>query len=410
MKKPQFALVAGYLLLVSIIGIIPAQAQNTWIAYLYNDFDRQLVRVTQNGGQNTFQLTIPEEAYVSGWDMSFSDDGGLAGYCSSIFLEGSLFSQTTFIVHDINANADRFQLDLGQTVGCATFNESFSPAGNLVAVSTVNFFADSPPADANIPFWQLRLIDTATGNIAYQLSPASPSVTTTDLTANGPLMAEVRYFDDDEIIFTETLWNTFDTTEIRAYRWNYVTDTLERIPYWGNEGVDYLTTTDELVWTTNDPSRPAGNPGVGTAGNNVVQISDSTGEARTIFTSSEFVILHTVFINNGTQLAILLLPSFDPNNVSAEITLSWMALNRDGTITPLQEGITSGDVVSAPDGYAFFEVAYSGADFADANLSLTYYRAGQRSVLWESNQDGWQLVWASPVATGADLQPFPSIQ
>lgn len=409
MKKPQLVFSVGCLLLLMGLSIFSVQAQETWFAYLYNDFERTLLRVDQNGNQTTFALNIPEEAYVSGWDMTFSHDGSLVGYCESVFSGDSAFSQTRFTVHDLNAGAPRFQVDLGQTIGCASTQESFSPDGSLVAVSTVNFFADNPPPDPNIPFWQLRLLDTNTGAIVHELNSFSDIVPTTNLTADAPVMTEVRYFDDDEVIFAELRWDIFSGVESQAYRWNYLNNTLSPIIGYGNDGADSLDGIGELVWTALDDSRPAGDMGAGFAGNNVVQISDVNGEGRTIFSTSDFVILDTVFINNGRQVAMLMLPPFDPNNLDAELTLTWLALNRDGTVTTLQEGVSTGEIAPAPNGYAIFDVVYSGADFSQADLSLTYYQDSNSTILWQSNQDGWQLVWATPTTTASDLTSFPTL-
>lgn len=409
MRKPQCVLLVGCLVMLMSLTLPPVQAQDTWFTYLYNDFDRELLRVDQNGAQTSYTLNIPEEAYVSGWDMSFSADGSLIGYCESVFSGNSAFSQTTFTVHDLSASATRFQIDLGQTIGCATAEQSFNPTGTLVAVSTVNFFAENPPADSNIPFWQLRLIDTTTGGVVHELSPFSDIMATTQITTDAPVMTEVRYFDDDEVIFAELRWDMFGGVDVQAYRWNYLNNTLESVIGWGNDGAEYLSETGELIWATNDPARPAGDMGTGVVGNNVVQISDAGGEARTLFTTSEFIILDTAFINNGRQIAMLMLPPFDPNNLDGELTLSWFALNRDGTVTSLQDGVTNGEIAPASDGYVLLDVVYSGADFSTADLSLTYYQNGNSTTLWQSNQDGWQMVWASPIVASTDLTAFPSI-
>jgi len=409
MKQSRFLLIGFSLCLVLLTTLLPASAQDAWFAYLYNDFDRELVRVDLNGNQQVYNIGVAEEVYVSGWDMAFTSDGRLATYCSSIYTTNLGGAPTTLHVRDVVAQNDIMQFNLGDTFGCQTFEESFSPNGDLVAVGVVNYFPEEQPADTTVPMWQLLVVDVATGTIVHELNPDLPLVTSAGITIGTPLMPEVRRFTDEALIFAEVLWSASGATDTRTYRWDYGTDTLDLIENWGQAGLNYLDPTGELAWTAHNPDLPAGNTGGPVPANNVIQISENGGEARTIFTSPAFVILDTQFINNGQQLAVLTMPSFDPNNDAQNFTLAWIALNRDGTLAGLHDNLTSGDIEPAPNGYVLYEVAYSGTDFGDVSLSLTYFQNGQQSTLWQSNADGWQLVWASPTETQADLAPFPSI-
>ena len=82
----------------------------------------------------------------------------------------------------------------------------------------------------------------------------------------------------------------------------------------------------------------------------------------------------------------------------------WIALNRGGAVTQLTSGDPILDLVDAPGGYITLT--------ANSNMhTLSHHVLGNETdnTLWQSEFDGWQIVWSSQYPAPMDLAPFVSI-
>ena len=139
---------------------------------------------------------------------------------------------------------------------------------------------------------------------------------------------------------------------------------------------------------------------------NVVKISDKSGQERVIFHSPDTLLGTLRFIDGGSQLVILLHKPVDPN-IPFENT--WVALDRQGNVSELQVDGEFSDIFDAPGGYALFsrdmEAATGRSTFS---LERHFLTDQELSILWNSDDGGWELVWASPALLGSNLIPFPA--
>src|SRR5436190_23972109 len=97
---------------------MPAAAQDGWYVYLHNPMDQSLLRVSQDGTQETFSLGLDANSYVSSWDMSFAHTRAQAAFCTVTYGEGSTTGSTKLVVRDIVGQTNVLEQDLGQSIGC----------------------------------------------------------------------------------------------------------------------------------------------------------------------------------------------------------------------------------------------------------------------------------------------------
>lgn len=172
--------------------------------------------------------------------------------------------------------------------------------------------------------------------------------------------------------------------------------------------MDTLEATGEAAWVAINPDLPAGNPGGPMGAYNAVMLADESGQERMIYHSPEWIIADVTFINNGRQLAISLLESFDVDNPSVQRS-RWIALDRAGNVTELGTFESFSEVAAAPDGYYILWSQMSD-DLNRLTMTLEYHTNGQATELWsiegENRGITWDLAWATPTETAGDLQPF----
>jgi hypothetical protein len=73
---------------------------------------------------------------------------------------------------------------------------------------------------------------------------------------------------------------------------------------------------------------------------------------------------------------------------------------------------TKSSLVNAPGGYAIFQHRIDNAtgDTVDSLSYHNFYTGDDMAVIWSAEEDGWEVVWASPAPLGNNLTPFQTIQ
>lgn len=400
---------AFILMTMLVLAVLPALAQNTWYAFVFNGLSGQLVRVDAAGGQMTFDLAMPENAFVSGSMIALSPDGSRVAYCPNTPGSESAQGTSTLIVRDLEANNNVLEVDLGASVGCQVSDDSLNEDGSQVAVSLVRYFPGDVSADTSSPVWHLYVYDINSGQVVHELSADSPASTEAGVVADAALLPEVRSFANNQIIFAEVPWAIGGAPEWRAFIWDLSGGTLQldNSGFWGKSGLSTLP-NGEIVWVDTDPNRPSSDPGGPIPAFNVIRMADSGGEARTIYHNGERILIDTAFINGGAQLGVVLLTPFDIDNPALQAT-EWAALGRDGSLTPLGEGAAYVRLVDAPGGYAAFQLQVDEAN-SQQSVVLDYVANGSTTRLWEASDMGWEMVGATPVSAGEDFAPFPAVE
>lgn len=401
------------LCLLLIIGSTSAQ-ESIWSVYLYNNSDKTLLRINANGTQSTIPLNLSSDIYISTWEMAFSPDGNTLAFCTSDWTQATEAGvPSAFTIMDLTSGSTLHQIELGNTQGCRA--AGFSADGSLVSLSRFNYYLGQAGMDTSLPAWESQLFNVTTGEVVSQFSSNSPELLVMDeLLREFPIMPEIRDFTDTSLVFLAVPWGIGGIPEVDAYRWNFGTDgNFSRDSYWGAYSADSLPETGEMVWLEYDANLPAGNPGGPIASFNVVKYLAPDGTESVIYTNTEWVIVNSMFVNDGQQVALMLLESFDPE-ANEELTIQntqWILLNRDGTTTDLGTYGTFTELTPAPTGLLMLETKYTQEDFQPPILfTLQYYVAGGFIDLWTQQTDdegaSWQIAYVTPFTTPVDLPPF----
>lgn len=390
-------------------AVLPAQAQSAdnWYAFLYNGITRQLLRVGMDGSSTMFDLGVGPNVFLGGQDMAFSPDGSRVAYCANRANPDSPQGDTVVVVRDLAAGANIMELPLGGSIGCRVTRSGFNADASQVAVGVVRYYPNAPDMDTSGPIWRLAVVDVASSSIVAELNSESPVVGAAGVAPNVAMLPDVRYFDGSQVIFAEVPWGIGGAPEWNAFIWQSGAGTLQldTTGRWGKSGVSFLAATGELVWLDNDPNLPASTPGGPIPTFNVVKLADRGGVEKVIYQNGEWVLVNTQFINGGAQLGVLLLSTFDAENPGQQQS-RWIALGRDGAVSELAAGTTFSQLAGAPGGAVLFELAFS-ADFTQQSFTLSLI-GEQNTVLWQADDPGWEFASATPVASSADLPPFPA--
>lgn len=391
--------------LLMLFGVWAAAAQSDWSAYLFNGVSQQLLRVRLDGTTESYDLGIPEGSFIGAQSMDFTTDGSRIAYCVPVYdADGS---RSTLYIRDIASADAAVSVDLGMGDGCWV---TYSDDNMRLAVGLVHYYAGAPNADASVPPWELLVLDAATGQQLYAINQEKAAPVGFDPEPRS-FMADVRYFNDNQLIFAAIPWGTDAPPISPAYLWDLSTDSLQPIDRWWRSGVDSLDASGELVWLNFDSAAPAAEPGGPVPQANEVRLADKSGEERVIYASSDWVLLDTAFINNGRQLAIGELQAFDVNSSPGSQTTRWMALDREGNVTELASALGFSQLATAPDGYVLF---WASDTSATPLVKLDYHNgAGETTTLWQEQATGgivWSLVWTAETAAPQDaLTPFPAV-
>ncbi len=403
-----------------MMSAFPALGQDThWFVYVYNG--RELVRVYQDATQEAFTLGVDENTFVGSQDMAFSADGSRVAFCATTYppaVEGQASPPPAprLYLRDIAAQSNLLDVDLGSAIGCRVGQRGMSPDGALVAVGLIHHLPGDPAADASKPTWQLLVLDTAAGSIAYELNDQSPNAASMGVPAGGVVMPFVQNVDASSIIFAPVPWFTEGFIDA-AYRWHLDTGAidLESGEQWRQFNPDILPATGEAAWAVVDPNLPAYQPMAIGLASNVVKVSDAGGQVTTIYHNGEANPGDARFINNGHQVAILLSPRFDETNPSAPVEYRWLAVDRAGSVADLATDANFSYLEGAPDGFVRLVWDSPDQNPSNATYRLLYTANGQTTELWTMTSAGgdqyvtWELAWAAPMPAAGGLPPFTPI-
>jgi hypothetical protein len=283
-----------------------------------------------------------------------------------------------------------------------------------MTVGTLNYMPTNVNDTGNgKPIWQLLVMDTSEGEIVAELNADMPVVSTIGLPMGMAIMPYVLEFVNDQITFAAVPWGIGGAFRADVYTWDMNTGSLELLPddRRGNLSLmDALPATGETVWLDYDPTLPVIDVegGGGPMGLfNVVKIIDKSGQERVIFHSPDALLGTPRFIDGGSQLSILLHRPVDPN---MPFETTWIALDREGNVSELLAYTEwqNDDIINAPGGYALFRRDIDAATTRSTFSLERHFSTNQEpSVLWNSDEGGWEMIWSSPAPLGGNLIPFP---
>lgn len=396
-------------------GIVPALAGGGWSVYLFESTNGELLRVYQDGTQESHSIGLGENQFISSHDIAFNADASRAAYCVTTYPPGTNDAPgqpfSTFYLRDLATETNLVEVGFGGAIGCRTDSDAFNDDFSQIAISVVNYFPGDPAADTSKPVWQIQILDAATGAVVNELNSNSPNAVTQGLIVDAPVLPDVNAFTGGQIVFAEVPYGIGGTPTVSAYRWNLSDGSISPEPDgpYNHFGVDHLDSTNEAIWTALDPSLPAAQPDGPVGQFNVVMISDSSGQQRVIYHNAELTPITAKFIDDGQRIAILLFPAYDPNQPVGAQPSKWIALDRAGNISDLQIDLEYSDVAYAPGGYAFLRTQLPQTEAAMVHTSLEYHAGSNMTELFSA--DGatiWEIAWVGPISALNDLPPFPT--
>ncbi|MCC6615836.1 MAG: hypothetical protein IT320_20365 [Anaerolineae bacterium] len=401
------------LLLVLAIAPAGAQAQADWSVYLYNSANPELVRVYADGTQVTYDLGLPEGVFLNPFDMAFTRDGERLAYCMQGASTDPNSGQPTsqVVIRDLANAVNLHVIDFGPVIGCRL--STFSADDTQLVVGTINYFPGAPGAPEDLAVWQLFVVDVASGQPVDLVNSKSNPLFEAEPVTRGAFLPDARYFDNNQIVFSLLPYGTEGLAEYPSYLWQLADGSVSLIDYWGKSSVNALS-TGELIWVDYDESLPAGQPGGPMATFNVVKLADKSGQARTIYTSTDWIPFRAMFINDGRDILIQLLQPFDPDNPPTTQATRFVALDRSGAVRELDGFIALAEPAPVPGGYVMLWSEDTGGT-APPPIHLTDYSASEPNEIWSIISDNygvsWSIVWSTPmmVDLGSDFQAFPAI-
>lgn len=399
------------LAVMAFSGAVPAMAQvDPWFVYLYNGTSKELLRVYQDGTQGSFSLGLDENTFISSFDMAFTYTGNQVAFCTVQYAaDGS--GTATLIVRDIEQQTNVQTLDLGKALGCRTGQHGYGGMmDSILSVSLVRHIPGDPNADTSLPAWQILLVEPYMGMTLFELNANSPEAAAAGITTQQPIIPYVQRIDANSVIFAPVPYGIGGGAEWPAYRWA-MGQSVEPVPVWGNISLDTLSLTDEKVWVAADPDRAAVEPFGPIPPYNIVKIADRNDEEQVIYYNGEWVVANAKFINNGRQVAVLLVAGVDPNNPNPTSQISkWMAVDRSGNVTDLFPEHTYAMLETAPDGYVVLNVTEPRDGVNLRTYELLYGTDAGQTSLWsfqtEDFSQTWELAWSAPTADDGSIQPF----
>lgn len=401
-----------WLMAVLLLGVLPAQAQDTWFAYLYNWQSHEIVRVDASGSSPALSLGLNENTFFSSHDMTFSADGRRVAFCAVDYSSDT--PRATLYLRDLGSNTDVWQRDFGAVLGCKVTPSSFNAEETQLAVSLINHFGPGDPnLDASKPLWQLLILDATSGATLHELNADNPLVTTVDMLPDMPMLPDVRRFTGSDVIFAEVPYGVGGLPTVTAFNWQISSGGLAIVPDgpWGHFGTDHLPQTGESAWVAHNPNLPAADP-VGALGfANVVVMGDASGQERIIYHTDEWTVIDVRFIDDGQRLAVLLFPTLNPDQLTGDEATVWVVVDRAGGVSTLQSNTGfGGDLEAAPGGYLYLRTG-SVADSPElTRFTLELHTGGQQRELWSIDGEAWEILWSLPTPAAAGLTPFPAVR
>jgi hypothetical protein len=412
-RTPSLAIWFGLLMLIA--GVLPASAQAAapTFVYLYDNGAKELLRIYSDGKQEHFPLGLDPSVSLSSFNMAFTPDGSKVAFCVVSYTQGTTQGSATLYLRDIVGQTNSLQRPLGSAVACQTWRQGYNAQAAQIAVSLINYTPGDPSADTSKPIWQLLVID-AVGNQLHELNAQTAVFSAQGITNQQPLLTIVRYFANNQIIFTPVPFATDAGLAAPSYLWQLDANSIQSIANWDKNALDSLSATGELAWIDQNPNLPAGEPAGPLPRNNVVMLADKTGQARLIYLSPDWLLGNLRFIDNGQRLALQLLSPYDPNQPASPQSVRWVALDRSGKLSDLTTSMLGNvDVMGVPNGFVALAQAIPNGDYSQIEYHLVYSVNGQVQEVWNarpgSSAQTWELAWAAPAPTAVNLPPFPTL-
>lgn len=407
MRKSTILLFVMALMLMAL----PASAQNTsqWMAYLYDNINNNLIRISSEGEPETFSLGIPTGSWMYG--MSISPDGSQIAYCYDHREDPQAQGSMRLIVRDIDQETTLLAQDLGPLVGCSV--SAFN--GDIFALSIVHLHEFNVPVTGKL--WELRLIEALTGETVASIDNETEGIPTVEMFGNNPVpfLMRVRELSRERVTMMAIPYiGSEGPAVLPALEWNVTDNSLSLLPEaHGYYNSDFLPETGEIVYSGHDESIPAAMPAGPMPQTNVVKVWNGESDV-VIYQNSEMVITGTSFVNNGQGVLISLSPGFDETQPEVMPTgTSFVLVNRDGSVVEFAENFN---------GAVFVDGIENGALMVyTPNAAQPEHSAPQVFILTSENvialdsfvpidfSQGWSppsLVWVSPSAVSSDLSPF----
>lgn len=401
----RMALLMSCALLLSVAS--QALGQPPWAVYLLDTNAQTLVRVSSDGSQTAYPLGLPENAYISAFDIGFSPDGTRVALCPINYGSADTAPSAQLIVRDIAAQADVMRIDLGPALGCRA---SYRSDGAFLALGIVHYIPGDVQAVPDLPAWELRVVEPGAGGTIAVLRSDGPEATAAGLSANPPLLPLVRRFEGAELIFAALPFTTGGPGVVPAFSWRVDAAALTPAEPWGQLQFDALAGGD-LAWNTADIGRPSGQPPGSMPANNVTRWQDASAQPHTIFTSPDWLLLDVRFIDDGARLALQLVAPFDASQPEdSGYATRWIAISRAGAAEDLTGTASYAQVRGVPGGYVVLQ-AFAPGGSGSAVYTLDYNSGGQIRTLWntEAQSTSYDLAWAPPLSPAHGLPPFAAL-
>ncbi len=418
MNKKTNLTILFTLVALFVMGIVPALAGGGWSVYLFESTSGELLRVYQDGTQESHNIGLGENQFISSRDIAFNADASREAYCVTTYPPGTAEAPgqpfSTFYLRDLAAETNVLEVEFGSAIGCRTDSNSFNADFSQIAISVVNYFPGDAAADTSKPSWQIQIIDTATGAIVNELNSNSPAVAAQGMILDAPVLPDVNLFDSSQVVFAEVPYGIGGIPSVNAFRWQLSDGTLTPEPDGPHNhfNVDKLEATGESVWAAFDPGLPAAAPDGPVGQSNVIILADASGAQRVIYHNGEWTPITAKFIEEGQRIAILLFPAYDPNQPVGAQPSKWVALDRTGNITDLQTDLEYSDIAPAPGGYAFLRTRLPQTENEMVRTSLEYYSDNtgtNMAELWSGEGTTiWEITWSGPMTALDNLPPFPT--
>jgi hypothetical protein len=395
------------LLLLSLLAavVLPALAQDDWHVLLFDSSSKSFLRVNADGTQETYTLDLPQEVFVGAREMAFSPDGSQVAFCTIEYGENGN-STTTLHVRNLETGGEIASVDLGSSIGCRTVGNEDS---SLLAVALIRYYSADPQADTSQSAWEVLVIDSATGETLHTLNADSPASSALEYRYGESFLPYVFRVSDEEVVFGEVPYGTEFPPDFPTYTWNFGTDTIEPTSISGLVYSDYMPSTGELAWLEADESLPSGDPIGPMSRNNVVNVTDSSGETIMVYHSPDWLLSSVQFFEGGERLMLQLFEPFDADAPDQVFETRWLALDRQGNTTDLFSSESFASLTPAPGGFLAF---YTTSQTLPATYQLEYHGEGGVETLLTFESDvygGWEIAYVTPSTPATDLPPFTAV-
>lgn len=407
----------------------PSQAGGgLWSVWLFTNGDKTdmtidqplFVRVFEDGVTKEYAPDIPEGTFLQFPRFGFSSDGNWMAYCTTTSDPFHVDLHIVSTDDGASTTANNTQLPitypLDTAVNCLSI--AFAEENDItLAVSVQNNIVGNETPSAAPPEWEILIFDLQSVSPGQRLTAVSPGITALASfpSEEVPPLPEIRYYDDNNVIFTLMPQGGYYDIPIHGYLWETTSGVVKDMPSYNSRFTESLKIFDEssqtfyteTLWTQVDQTfpittiqQPPGTEHLVTP-SNVVMYDNDHGAGYPVFTQSDGV-WQSVFINNGRHIALMTHSS------------GVMALDRTGVLHDLPVDVDAAwTLAGVRDGYVFLTMSTD--PITTQMLYHTVHEEAtaltvQTQTIWQNSEyQGWQIVWHSEMPVMPDLPYFTSI-